>query len=122
MADRAADPPHPQVIGRRAEGENRGLVERDDRVEAELKELVDVAQVADDLGGGPALWLRALAQRGGRDVRDHPRDVGRHALEAIQEPFDVGRHATIVTAWPRRRQSIVVIETIRPPGPPPGSR
>src|SRR5438105_15899320 len=40
--------PRRQLVGARADHEDRGLVERNDRVEANLKPLLDVAQVAAD--------------------------------------------------------------------------
>ena len=50
MTDRAPDAPRAKGIARRAESEDRRLIEREDRVEAELEQLLDVTEMAQDLG------------------------------------------------------------------------
>src|SRR5262249_14825424 len=59
MADLADDYPGCQVARARLEHEDRGLVERYDRVEPDLEELLDVTKVADDLFRRPATGVGA---------------------------------------------------------------
>jgi hypothetical protein len=59
MADVAPDTPRGEILGCRAEHEDRRIVQREDRVKTNLKQLVHVPQVADDLGRRPRAFGRA---------------------------------------------------------------
>jgi hypothetical protein len=87
MTDRTTDLPRKTIVRRRTEGEDRGLVERQNGVEAELKQLLDIAQITHDLGGGPAARVRAGSQRGGASVGERLRYLAGRAREGA-----IGRH------------------------------
>src|SRR5262252_5679706 len=62
VTEGAADAPRRQLARARPQYEDRRLVHGEDGVEADLEELLDVAQVADDLGGRPVLRVGPTQQ------------------------------------------------------------
>jgi hypothetical protein len=81
MTDRAADAPADEILRLRAEREDQGLVDRQDRVEGELEELFHVAQETHDLGGRPTPGRRPASERSGRRACDRSRNLIRRAFE-----------------------------------------
>ena len=70
-----------------AEHEDRRLVEGEDRVEACLEELLDVAQVAEDLGGRPLFRLRPSRERGLVTAGDEVLQIIRRLRQPPQHRF-----------------------------------
>jgi hypothetical protein len=72
VANRAADSPWSEILCVCSQHKDARLVECHHGVEPDLEELLDIAKVADDLFGGPAVELRTPRQLGIRLTGDRP--------------------------------------------------
>src|SRR5215470_16328205 len=108
VTEGAADAPRRQLARARPQYEDRRLVHGEDGVEADLEELLDVAQVADDLGSRPVLRVGPTQQLvlGLSFQRSH--ELVRSSSETIEEGVD-GEHSmflrgySVARAWRRSR-------------------